>query len=383
MNTRVDNVIIRGANGTRFANSLVLGRGVPVHTTPGGLPELVGELIPSGGDDTANLRAAVAAASFPLRLGPGTFLVSGPIQVPANRAFAGRGPDATIIQASHAGPVFELAGDQVRIEELTVRGPGKTVAGSVAVANVATAPSGYINNVTLRGLKVRDVQKGIVLKGSNQEISGVTITLTGTLGIEVTWANGVVISDVDIDGISGTGAKAVHLERVTALDCRAVRAAFCTLGIHVNLSHGLSIAGSRMLDGGTGVMVETSSLVNLSGVEAAGCTSGFLIQNCAAVTLAGCGTVHGNGNSLTVRGGSFGGYGVAVNGYYAEMSVGNKPFVVVDGGAQGVVISAIHHRGFTSAAYEVDVSAAGGRVVFLQHDFDPTLVNSGGNFVQL
>jgi hypothetical protein len=28
----------------------------------------------------------------------------------------------------------------------------------------------------------------------------------------------------------------------------------------------------------------------------------------------------------------------------------------------------------------VDVSAAGGRVLFAQHNFDPARINSGGNF---
>ncbi|HEX8209834.1 MAG TPA: right-handed parallel beta-helix repeat-containing protein [Longimicrobium sp.] len=380
MNTRVDNFIIRTADGPRFANSLVLGRGVPIHTTPGGLPELVGELIPSGGDDTVGLRAAIASTSFPLRLGPGTFKVNGPISVPANRVVAGRGADATVILATHAGPVFELAGDQVKIEDLTVQGPGEAVAGSVAVANVATAPGGLINNVALSGLKIRDVQRGIVLKGSNLHVSRTIVTLTGTVGIEATWGNGITVSDVDVDGIAGN---ALFFDRATALTCTGVRVASSTTGIYVTGSHGIFIGGSRVLNSGNGVTVDTSSLAELSGVEAAGCTTGLLIRNCAAVSLNGCGTVHGSGTSLTVRGGTFNGFGIAVNGFYAEMSTSSTPYVLVDTGAKGVMINSIHHRGSTSAAFDVDVAAAGGRVVFIQHDFALARINSGGNFAAL
>ncbi|HLL47047.1 MAG TPA: hypothetical protein VK399_10055 [Longimicrobiaceae bacterium] len=42
MSRRVDNFIIRDADGVRTANSLVLGRGFQVADTAGGLPELAG-----------------------------------------------------------------------------------------------------------------------------------------------------------------------------------------------------------------------------------------------------------------------------------------------------------------------------------------------------
>jgi hypothetical protein len=58
--------------------------------------------------------------------------------------------------------------------------------------------------------------------------------------------------------------------------------------------------------------------------------------------------------------------------------------VQVTSGATEVVLTAIH-RASTGAPppYEVDVSGAGGRVVFIQHNFDPARINSGGNFAAL
>lgn len=381
MQSRVANVIVRRADGPQFANTLVLGRGVPTFTNLDGYPEIPGNLMPSGGDDTAAITAWLNTAGANVPLGAGTFRVSAPLPLGTARAITGAGMDATIIQASHAGPVFRLTADNVRIENLTVRGPGEGVANTVGIANAPAVPGGPVSQVTLRGLKIRDVQKGMTLKGNGLEISGIVVTLTGTLGIEVTNSNGVHISDVEVDNISGN---ALYIDRVTALTLTGLTAENCTTGIYVTYSHALHIAGSRMLNGGHGVTIDTSSLAELSGVEAAGCGTGFLIRNCAATALNGCGTVHGSGNSLTVRGGTFGGSGIAVTGYYAEMSYSTTPFMVVDGGAMGVMINSIHHRGSTTSAWDVDVTAAGERVVFIQHDFtDPTRINSGGKFVAL
>ena len=331
------------------------------------------ELHTSGGDDTARIQMALQEPNANVKLGPGVFQVSAPIQIPSLSKIMGYGIDSTTIVSSYPGPVFVMAGSNMEVSEMTLMGPGAGVSGSMGFV-------GGGDDLNIHGVKMQNMSRGIVLNGSDISIQNVTIRQVGVAGIEMTNGNGVTVTDVDVDGIQGT---ALSFDFITALTCTGIRAAGCTTGIYVTTSHGVFIGGSRMLNGGNGVTIHFSSLVELSGVEAAGCSSGFLVENCAAVSLNGCGTVHGQGNSITIRGGSFNGSGIAVTGYYAEMSYSGTPFVVVDGGAVGVTIISIHHRGINTSAYDVDVSAAGGRVVFIQHQFAANRINSGGNFASL
>ena len=390
--SRVENFIIREGGGTRFANSLVLGRGVHLNTAAGGVPELsggAGELLPSGRDDTQPIREALSDAGSSVRLGPGTFKVSGSLVMQAGVSIRGRAAGSTVVAASHAGPVFEVAGDDVRIEDLTVQGPGLSVAGSVGVASAVVAPDPEdlpypvsVARLRLSGLAVRHLAKGFSLVGTTMEIRGCALESLGS-GLEILGDRGITLADTSFTSITGLP---MFFGNIQALTCTGLTAISCGGVIYVSSCYGIALRSIHALNCGGGVTVNYTSIAELSAVSLAGCGGGFLIENGASVTLNGCGTVHGQSNPITVRGGSFGGFGTVVNGFYAEMTGGGAPvppLVRVDGGARGVLFNGIHHRGSGGGGIDVDVASAGGRVLFIQHDFDPARVNSGGNFAQL
>jgi hypothetical protein len=78
---------------------------------------------------------------------------------------------------------------------------------------------------------------------------------------------------------------------------------------------------------------------------------------------------------------------VAVSGFTSVMYAGlaaAPPHVVVDGGSTQVMLTGVYRVNPTvPPTYEVDVAAAGGRVLFAQHNFNAGRVNTGGNFTEL
>jgi hypothetical protein len=113
-------ILIREPDGIRRAAALVIGRGIPISTTAGGLPELEGplvgetQLMPSGGDDTQAIRDALARFGG-VRLGPGEFTVSGTITLSTGQSVAGCGSLRTRVRSTHAGAVFNLTGSGTTI----------------------------------------------------------------------------------------------------------------------------------------------------------------------------------------------------------------------------------------------------------------------------
>ncbi len=365
MKAPVRNFIIRDATGTREAETLVIGRGISLSTTAGGLPELESllpgqiQLVPSGGDDTQAIRDALARYGG-VRLGPGIFTVSGTITLATGQGVAGCGSPRTTVRSTHAGAVFDLTGSGTSIQEMELRGPGDDVIGSRAV--VATGAT----NIRMRGLRIVLFDRGVTLaQPSRVEVSQVKVlsvnagfTLTGP-GAQVSFAN------VDVDGTQGWGISSTSMECVSFA---GVTLNDCAPGLRVSQggSHALKAIRATC----------AIELLSTQGVEMAGvnCLSRLRVQDSAGVAIIGCSL-----QGLLIDGGE----AITASGIRSE-TTGSGAHVVVQGGATGVAITGIHHvNPATPPTYEVDVSAAGGRVVFIQHDFDPARINSGSNFAAL
>lgn len=374
-------ILIREPDGVRRAGALVIGRGVPLATTAGGLPELlwntvVGEtqLMPSGGDDTQAIQGALSGYGR-VRLGPGDFTVSSTLQVGTGQAIVGCGPGRTTVRATHAQPgMIVLSGSGTAVEDLTLIGPVPW--GSPGQAGVRTTSA---TDVRLRRLHLENLDHGLLLGGiARAEISGITIHRVGSVAITVQSGSQVGIADVHLDspalirgllltavdgllctGITVRQAEQGILAEGSALAFDSIRLLYCELGMQVFGARGVAISGVHIADGfGVGVAILDST----------------------GVALGGCATLRGGSTTLSIRNSA----GVTANGVHSDMTgagAGAPPHVVVDGGSTEVMISGIRVTNPTTPPqYEVDVAAAGGRVLFAQHNFDPARINSGGNF---
>jgi hypothetical protein len=224
------------------------------------------------------------------------------------------------------------------------------------------------------------VEAGVVLAGSDLELATVRVSGVSANGISLSDGERVSISNLTVTQATGG---ALLLANVTGVDVVGMTARGCGAGIGISGSFGCAVSGVNVVGGSHGVTVASSSITQLSGVSVDECATGFIVVDSAGVSLNGCGLVRGTGTPLTITGGSFDGFGIAVSAFYAESS-GSAPLVVVNGGAKGVTIHSIHHRPTgTTRTWDVDTTAAGGRVVFIQHDFAANRINSGGNFVAL
>jgi hypothetical protein len=371
------NILIRTPGGIRRAGALVLGEGLRITETAGGLPELestiVGDppLMPSGGDDTQAIQDALAQFGG-VRLGPGEFTVSGTIALGSGQSVAGCGPERTTVRFTHRFYLFSLSGSGAAVEEMTIVGPGAVYVASVAVQAASAT------NVRLRGLSIREVDRGIDLAGASRvEISGVALRSIGSNALLVAGPGGQVeIADVVLDEVGTTALMlssldCVHCTRISILgECaRAALISQCSAvslhsvlvteaesGIQAMNVQGLYITGARLSTSSTFTLVLSST----SGVQLAGCT------------------LHGS-TPLRINGGQ----AVSASGIRTQ-TTGSGAHVIVQGSATEVAVTGIHRiNPATPPTYEVDVSGAGGRVLFIQHNFDPARINSGGNFAAL
>lgn len=377
MSDRIDNFIIREPDGLRFAGSLVIGRGVPLSTTAGGLPELesplVGEtqLMPSGGDDTRSIRDALARFGG-VRLGPGDFHVTEQIDLGTGQSVVGCGPDRTrILTGSVPSPlaaVFRLAGNGAAVEGLNVSG--------TAVSGIA---ADSVDDVRIRDLRL-NTGHGIKLNGVTRgEVSRVLALVDGT-AVSVTGGEQLVVTGLKVDYAS----QGLFLSNVHGAQCTGLRIRSDVTGV---VASGSALAFSSVLveDGFYGMRITGAQGVSVSGLHV------FNVQNLAveitgssAVALTGCWAQNTEKTSLRVASST----GVTVDGFLCDVRLvlQSAPHVVVDSGSTQVRLAGIHRLNSYNNAppqYEVDVSGAGGRVVFIQHNFDPARINSGGNFAAL
>jgi Pectate lyase superfamily protein len=377
-------ILIREADGLRRAGALVIGRGVPLGTTAGGLPELLAsptfaeaQLMPSGGDDTGPIQAALAA-SRRVRLGPGTFRMSGIIQVGTGQSIVGCGPERTTVQltADTQLAFFQLSGSGAAVEELTLRGSLNVTFDNGILTTSAT-------NVRLRGLHLRDLGTGIRLGAVNRlEISRVSVERTLT-PIVVHDSQQVVIEDVRIDGNFGDG---ILLASVEGLWCAGVTLLQCQGNSITASGSGLVLQAIRLIQCEDGLTILDSRGVEISGVHTTDGTSfsaHVAISGSTGAMVSGCSVLRGRNTALSIDSCT----AVTVSGFHSDMtgtSAATVPHVVVGGGSTEVTISGIRVvNPATPPQYEVDVAAAGGRVLFAGHNFNPARIDSGGNFAPL
>lgn len=375
--------LIREAEGVREADTLVLGTGMDVGRTAGGLPELLGVvgdeayLLPSGGDDTQAIRDALARAGS-VRLGPGTFTVSDTIALGTKQRVSGCGARRTLVRSTvAAAATFSLTGPGITIEDLEVRGLGENIeTGTVGI----TATS--VTDLRLRGLRLGIFHRCMtLLQCSKVAISDVTAYSSYYSGISLTGPGAqVVITNVYGDGVDGW---LIDIASMDCVSCTGVFAYSCGTGIRVSGCSSLDIQGVRVSEGSEGLVLLSTRGAQVGGVHVIQCTSGIRVEGSLAVMLSGCATVRVEGTSLTLRNCT----AATVSGLLSDRTGQTQavpPHVLVDGGSTQVVLSGVQRiNPPVPPQYEVDVSAAGGRVVFIQHNFDPARINSGGNFVAL
>ncbi|HEY0038424.1 MAG TPA: hypothetical protein VGB66_17120 [Longimicrobium sp.] len=374
MKAPLRNFIIRGPTGIREAETLVLGVGAAVRDTAGGLPELVGtrvgetQLLPSGGDDTAAIAAALISGNQ-VRLGPGTFLVSATLIV-AGGSISGCGTGLTTIQSSHAGTVLSIGtgGSQnPGVEQLTIRGPGESVIGS---RGILSGGSG----VFVRNIRVEAVRTGITLASAYSVVDNVFIGAVGT-GLQVQ-GSGSVVSDVSVQGASSTALS------VTAEACalRAIRIEGClAAGISIG-GKSNSLAGARVISCGNSITI-TGQGVTVDATTVQGCTRGILVSAAQRVVLDAV-SVLNTPNPLAITNSQ----AVTATSFHSDLrqtSV-DAPHVAVSASPLVTLVSFLRiNPTAVVLTFEADVAAAGSRVVFIQHNLDVTKVNSGGNFAAL
>ncbi|HEX8433026.1 MAG TPA: hypothetical protein VF625_17195 [Longimicrobium sp.] len=362
MEKRIDTFIYRDEDGLRFANSLILGGGLQIGTTEGGIPELlgsVGELVlhPSGGNDINRIQAALDTPGVAhVRLGPGTFniglntLNTNIIRPRPGQRISGSGMDLTTLVSTDYGILEMVAGntvDSLSLDGLYIGG------GLPADTSIHRLDSVRISNTEL-GLDI----------GGNWVITNVVLRDIAGSAIEMVRAR-AVIQNMTVTNASGgvvlDGGVGSHVSDLTMTDC----------------------AGGLTVRNGVSVELSTVSLLR--------CASGFAIENTGTAVINACSVREYNSTGagaatlgpLRITGGN----NITVNAFGSQMTAsaaGSPPHVLVSGGATQVVFtSVIRFNGSSAPATEVNVSGAGGRVLFLQQNFDPAKINSGGKYVAL
>ena len=389
MSKRIDNFIIRQPDGSvRFANSLVVGGGLQVTDTAGGVPELVGRvgevfIRSSGKDDTAAIQDALDTPGVArVRLGAGGFKVSSPITLKSDQVITGRGEAWTEVTATHSGSTFILGAENSGIESLRVWDTtyaGTTVEGSGA-------------NLWVDHVQIGTVGYGVKLSGSRLAVRDVEVAGSDYVGIVIENASDVVLSDVALLGSGGhlilmtqvdnlrmtevmgkDGADGIVLDGGSGYVIRGVKLSNCP-GFSANLINRISVTDALM-ENGAGFGIGNSRDVSVDAVRVTGSSMSF--QTVTDLSLAASSSPH-----LSIQNC----HSAVINGFTAELPTTGAayPHVVVGGGSTLVFFGSIRKvGGVASAPYELDVSGAGGRVLFAQQNFNPAKINSGGKFVAL
>lgn len=380
----LDTFIIRQPGGSfREAGTLVLGAGLNVRTTAGGLPELVGgaggeaTLYPSGGDDTQAIRDALAA--YPIvRLAPGTFLASGEIVIPNGRALVGSGVTQTIVQASHAGALFSMQGG--RIEGMILEGSSPTLAGSYGIRTDPAAV--FYTRYVIREVRVSGFYDGIALEQPYvSELVSVEVLNGDGMGIRLNDVLGGVLESIHVEAMQSLGVLLYNCQNVALSAVQVFSSP--VRGVMVEQSNGVTLNGVRVDGSSDGLTIYDSINVAASGVSAGlANNTGILVQGSNEVSLAAARVVE-SASGIVIRASQ----SVTVQSLLLDFNAGGSgvPYMTVDGGSLLVTAMSVRrvNPGAGIPVFELDVSGAGGRVLFAQHNFTPARINSGGNFAQV
>lgn len=381
-------------------NTLVVGTGLQLGQTVDGLPEISagggsGEVVvhPSGADDTAVIQDAMWSNGI-VRLAPGTFKVSAIIDVPAGVLVTGTGINKTTVSASHGGAVFRL-GDNTEyagLENLTILGPGQSILGSEGIVAARSATGLRIaRRLRFRNLHLEGFAKsGIFLQDvAEAEVTNVTVASVGKYGL---YAKGTQSDAAQLvcRGLTVRDASEFGLFLQGMSQTEAVGLTLTGIGIHgVLIENGVGhrLAAVRIANGsGRGIVIRTTSAVVIDGAEVQSSPGALSLDRSHDVVLNGCRSQNSSSTPFKIQGGA----NHLINAFLSDQS-GDSVDVPhlnvgadsVGNGATGVMISAFRRTNPSLAlTYEADVSGAGGRVLFAQHNFDTTKIN-GAHYAQI
>jgi hypothetical protein len=349
-------IIFQQGTTSQRSQTLVVGTGLTLSQTTDGLSQISagsgassgGEVVlqPSGADDTAAIRSAIGANAR-VRLAPGSFNVSGIVDLASGVLVSGSGLDkTTIVKSNYNGPVFRF-GDQVQyagIENLHIVGPGQSIAnGNKGIQAARSAPPtglAVARRLTFRNLRIEDLGENALYFDTCSEVE---------------------ISNIII---ARTGLEPIYFSGGGALSMRAVRAESCNSPFYFRFAAGLEI----------------------SACEAESCFTSFKFNTVTDAALIGCTSKKCTNVPLKISAGS----NIVVAGFSSDNTGApyfvNQPHLLVDTGALGVEILGFRRVNTDQAGVltsEASVTGAGGQVLVGYHNFDTTKIVSGGKFAQV
>jgi hypothetical protein len=393
-------LIIQKDGSDQSTNTLVVGTGLQLGQTADGLPEVslgggTGEVVvhPSGADDTAAIQDAMWGNGI-VRLAPGTFNVSAIIDIPAGVLVTGTGMDKTTISASHGGAVFRL-GDSTEyagVENLRILGPGQSILGSEGiVAARSTSGLRIARRLRFRNLHLEGFEKsGLFLQDVVQaEVSNVTVASVGKYGL---FAKGTQsdAGQLICRGVTVENAGEFGFILQGMYGTESVGLTITGAGIHgvlIESGAGHLLQAVRVANAsGRGIVIRTTSGVVMEGVEVQSSPGALSLDRSHDVVLNGCRSQNSSSTPLRVQGGANHLISACLSdqsGASVDVPHLNVGADSAGNGATGVMISAFRRINPSVAlTYEADVSGAGGRVLFAQHDFDTTRIN-GAHYAQI
>jgi hypothetical protein len=365
-----DFVIRRPGGDARPAGTLVLGPALRVADhLPSGLPQLEGGsaaeavLVPSGGDDTAAIQAALDA--FPrVRLAPGTFTTTAPLALPAGTVLAGSGRARTTLQVNGPTAGVLLQGGDAGVESLSMVGRGPSFGYVRAISGMWDRFAVRPRRVHVRDVHAADFgEHTLVMIGVHEvELSDVLVERGPGAAIIVN-GDGADVEHVTLRNVTVRQSGTLHLVEATGVDCTGVVVEDAAAeGLRVHMCHRVRLAACRV----------------------ARCQDSYDIGYSTEVQVAACASLAAANRPLRI----FAGAGVTVDGFLSDQSAqavwNDVPHLLVGGGATQVLVPNFRHVDpFPAYTFHADVAGAGGRVVFIQNALAPAKVNGGANYVQL
>jgi hypothetical protein len=354
-------IIFQKGTSSQRSQTLVIGTGINLDQTTDGLAQISvgsstsGEVVvqPSGGDDTAAIQAAIWPNAR-VTLAPGTFNISGIIDLAAGISVRGSGMDkTTVVKADFVGPAFRL-GDQVQyasIENLRIVGPGKTTTNANKGIQAARSapPTGLAiaRRFSFRNLYIKD-------------LSDYAMHLNNCSQVEI---DNVIFENIKGNPIRFEAAGQV----VGSARIATVRALNCDAPIYMNGSAG---AGGLV------------SGVSLIACEAESCIGSFRFNTASDCALIGCASRKPiTDPALKMTASS----NIAVEAFVSDNTgaPADVLHLLIDGGGTGIQISGFRRVNVGAPASEANVTAAGGVVLVGAHNFTAGKIASSNKFADI